>query len=250
MENRIRPLSPWQLAVAAGVEGICFLTALLLHLVESVGVLIALQTGVAVTYALSVGATLVSCAVVAPLRLGRWLWYLRWQEHPAQPPPLSRLWTGYRHWFTAARWQWAIWRRQTTLLLITAAPGLLVWGYGDRLTRQGNGVNSLLFFVLGGFLLLAAGAVILLRRCRYALIPLLIDRGCSAPLAVQVSIRLTRRRTGEWLNFWGSRVGQLLLCLVPGVSLWVRPRLHREYVLLLTGWLRPIPLDTTQRIPT
>ena len=139
---------------------------------------------------------------------------------------------------------------QVVLLLITAAPGLLVWGYGDRLTRQGDGVNSLLFFVLRGFLLLAAGAVILLRRCRYALIPLLIDRGCSAPLAVQVSIRLTRRRTGEWLNFWGSRVGQLLLCLVPGVSLWVRPRLHREYVLLLTGWLRPIPLDTTQRIPT
>lgn len=248
MIKTMRPFSPWQLAAAAGVEGLYTLAAMLLHLVESVSLLIAFHKASPPAYGTAAGTALISFLLLAPLRLGRWRWYLRLQDKPGEIPAFLQLLAGCRYWGAAVSWQWAVWWRQTGLLLVASLPTALLWGYGDRLTARQEPTKSLLWLVMGSLALLGAVTVTGLRRCRYALAPLLILRGCTAPLAVQLSLRLTRRRTGAWVNFWGDRAGWLLLCLLPGAAFWVLPRLRREYTALLTGWLEDIPLEATRRL--
>lgn len=248
MTDAVRPLTPWQTVAAAGMEGVFFLAVLLWRLVDCGALLWALQSGTPVAYGRAAAVAVGGCAVLAPLRLGRWLWYLRWQDNPRTPPGWWRLVAGFRRFRAAVGWRWAVWWRQTGLFLLTALPGLLCWSWGDRLTRQGEATASLLWLILGAVALLGAAAVTGLRRCRYALAPLYVARGCSAPLAVHLSLRHTRRRTGAWLNFWGDRSGRLLLCLLPGAALWVCPRLWREYVALLSGWLGEASPEATRRL--
>ncbi len=248
MSEKVLPFTRWPWLAAAGVEGLCLLIPLSLHLAESLLLLAALEQNTPQAYALAAGAAVGGGVLTAPLRWGLWRWYGRLRERPGQPPSATRLFAGYRRPLAAVGWRWAVWWRQTVLFLTAAIPAALLWGYGDWLTRKGEPALSLLYLVLGGLVLLGAAIVTALRRCRYALVPLLLERGCSAPLAMQLSLRLTRRRTGQWVNFWGDRTGWLLLCLLPGGCLWALPRLRWAYLALLEGWLDAADFGATRNI--
>lgn len=231
------PFTRWTWLAAAGVEGLFLLVTLSWYLVDSLCLLAAMERNTPAAYGLAVGVALGGSVLTAPLGWGVWRWYRRLRECPAAIPSFFRVFTGYRRPLAAVSWRWAVWWRQTGLFLTAAIPAALLWGYGDRLTRQGEPAMALLYLVLGGLALLGAAVVTALRRCRYALIPLLLERGYSATLAVQLSLRLTRRRTGQWVDFWGGRAGLLVLCLFPGGCLWALPRLRWGYLALLEEWL-------------
>ena len=247
MQNTLTPFTRWHWLTAAGVEGFSVLAMLGVHLVESLFLMAALTEPTPARYGLAVVMAVAGGALVAPLRLGVWRWYSRAQACPGKIPSPLWVWTGYGRPLAAVGWRWAVWWRQTGLFLVAAVPAALLWSYGDRLARAGEGELSVMYLLTGAVALLGAVAVTVLRRCRYALAPLLLERGYSAPLAVQVSLRLTRRRTGEWVNFWGDRAGWLCLCLVPGGVLWALPRLRRAYRALLTEWLT-VPAEATRKL--
>lgn len=243
-------LTPSQRLTAAVVEGLYWLTALLLRLVESTLLLTAFTAETTPSYIAAAAGALGYSLLLAPLRLGRQMWYSALAEQPRRTPPIRTLWAGYRHWRGAVSWRWSRWWRLTVILLAASVPAALLWGYGDRLTRLGNPTHSLLWLVLGGIALLGGLGLWCARRCRYCLVPLLLAQGYTAPLAMQLSISMTRRRTGQWINFWGGQLGRLILCILfPPAALWLLPALRLSYTGLLGGWVRqgacilpPIPI--------
>ncbi|MBQ9859493.1 MAG: hypothetical protein IJO76_02300 [Clostridia bacterium] len=231
-------LTPSQRLTGATVEGLYRLTALLLRLVESTLLLTAFTVNTPTLYIGAALAAGVYSLVLAPLRVGRQIWYCRLAEQPRRVPPIAVFWSGWRHWRGAIGWRWSRFWRLTALLLVSASPAALLWGYADRLTRLGNGVQSLLWSLLGTLALLGGLGIWCVRRSRYALVPLLLAEGHTAPLAMQVSIAMMRGRTREWINFWGEQAGRLLLCLLfPPSAFWLLPTVHLSYTTRLNRWL-------------
>ncbi len=243
--------SRWQWTKAAAVEGLYWLIYSLLRLPECVCLLLAFSTGSDTAYLTAAGLAIGSSLLLAPLRLGRLRWALHWHNEPEYTPALRLLWGGGRRFGAAVGWRWGLWWRLCAGLLLSCLPAALLWGYGSFVSQQGETALSLLWLALGAIAWLSGTIVVGLRRLRYAAAPLLILQGYSAVLALHLSRHLTRRRTGQLLNFWGDRFGWLALCVLPGAALWVLPRLRRDHTALLLSWLQTedalLPLLTPAR---
>lgn len=231
------PITGWERARSAAAEGIYYTAILLLWAAECVSLLLAFQRPSLAAGAAAAGIVLLCRTLAAPLRLGRQQWYLQRWAHPDKPASMGLLFSGFRRWGSAVRWRLSVWWRHTLLLTVALLPGQLLWSYGNYLSRQGQAGPTFMWFFLGSMALLAGWGAAQLRRCRYALIPLLILRGYTAPMALHLSIQYTHRRTGEWLNFWGRQIGRLLISLIAPVSLWMMPPVRLAYTACLISWL-------------
>lgn len=201
-------LTGWQRAAAAGVEGGYVLLYLLLRLADCLPLLWLWQDSGAATAPLTMPRQLALCAIAGawllqalllpPLRLGREIWYYRLAANPAQTPPLRVLFAGFRRFGDAIGWRWRFWWQRTTFLTLGFIPTALIWGYGSM---AGGSILWLCAGCLPWFMALLLAGV---WQCRYAATPLLLADGWGAAAAMQLSVRLMRRKRGAYINLWGT----------------------------------------------
>lgn len=237
----------WQKLAAIETEGVYLLFWLCLRLAEWLPLLWLLNSGfpaVAPTpahltaVAAVAGGWLLQGVCLPPLRLGRLLWYARLADEPQCIPPLTLLFAGWRRWGAIFRWRWLLWWRRTVALCLACLPALTVWQVGAAADTAYQ-----LLWLLGGFLLLGGGLLLLwLRQSRYALAPLLLAEGWGASAALQLSARILKGQGTATLAFWGARVPCLAGCLLPPFALWLIPSLRLENAARLLWHRRHGPL--------
>lgn len=237
MTRRLPPLTGWQQAAAAGVEGLFLLTWLLARLAEC-GARLWLagrpQTVLPEPFgsgALAAVCTLLQGLLLAPLRLGRLHWYRRLCTAPEPLPSLRPLAVGWRQWKAALGWRWRLWWRRMAALMTAALPAMLLWSFGAA-----DAAAAPLWLPAGALALAGGAAAAALWLCRYASAPLLVLEGYPAGAALQLSVRIMRGHRGAYVNFYGSHAAALLSCLLLVPAFWVLPRFHRDKTALLLQW--------------
>lgn len=197
-------LSSRQLVAAWTVEGLYALPALVLRVVEFLGVW--WLTDPTVTFSLTappvgmVGISwLLQAALLPPLRLGRLAWYQRLVT-AGGVPSLRLLLTGFRRWGGAIRWRWQVWRRRLVAAVIAGLPTALTWGLAHRLTLSEQTTAGLAWAGVGALLLPLAAMGVWLWECRYAPAPLLLLAGCPAGAVMGLSARAMTGHRRQYLN--------------------------------------------------
>ncbi len=170
----------------------------------------------------------------APARLGRIGWYRLLIKEPSAAGQPRAFFAGWRHWAAAIGWQWQRWWRLTAAFLIACIPAAAVWGLGDRLGRRsGDTVLPFLCLLVGGLLFVLATGGVAVWSLRYALAPLFVWDGCPASAAMQLSARQMRHHRCAYIEFCGSWLWRLSLCLLLIPVPWVLPDFHREQTAFL-----------------
>lgn len=220
----MKAITGWKLVTAITVEGACLLVSLLCRL-----------AGLWITYLWLAGALpgknglwilLLAVGhglVLAPMRLWRIAFY--------KGSPIT-LWHCL---VQGISWRWQLWWRRTGLLALLWIPTALLWGRGDYLhrTHEGLPILCLLLGILTGLLALISTW---LWQCRYAAAPLLILQGHSAGAAMQLSLRVMRRRLTAYINFLGEWFLPLAACLLLLPAIWILPQFRAAHWSLLQSW--------------
>ncbi len=240
--SHTKPLTAWQRAAALATEGACLLP----YIISVLGGLFGLTRPprvipfIPVTWQpiLTTAITTILYGVVrAPLRLWRTACYVQLCEEDGTLPSLSPV----GRWGPAILWRWQLWRRRTLTLAITCAPSALLIGYGSVISRdaQKSAIQPVLWLAGGGIALILGVLAAAILQCRYTLAPLFLLRDCPAGATMALSARTMRGRIGEYINFLGSELPRLCLCLLIVPIVWVIPAFQRRRIALLLSWMPP-----------
>ena len=234
MENT-HTLIRWQRAAALAIESACLLVFLLTAATE-LWLQTLPMTDPVPPYLTLVALSLLSGAVLAPLRLWRAAYYVRLSRNTSALPslrPCGRV-------TTAILWRWQLWWRRAAATAIACLPCALLWGCGSfSAQRSVSRVTPLLWLLAGGLALLGGVIAATVWQCRYVLAPLFVLRGYSAGAAMALSAHTMRRRIGTYINFLGGELPTLLSCLLFIPAVRIIPSFALRRTNLLIGWMPP-----------
>ncbi len=226
----------WRRAATLAIEGayrLPYLTLLTLSLAQAVYPPPALhEYTVAARLLLT---TLLYSSIMAPLRLWRVAWYSRLTRTPSQLPSLQLP----RHLWRAIGWRWHLWWRRALATLIGGLPASILWSFGSTARVRENGAAPLIWLLLGQIALLTGTVGAALWQCRYVLAPFYLLTGEAPDAAMALSARTMRGKRCAYINFIGSELPRLLLCLLVIPALWVVPAFRRRRYTLLLSWVKP-----------
>lgn len=237
-----KPLTAWQRAAALATEGACLLPILLavgggLFALYRPPYLLPVVPATWQPLLLTVVAALLYGAVHAPLCLWRTAYYVRLCGAGEALPSLRPTGRG----FAALGWRWQLWCRRAAAGVIACAPSALMLTYGSVVSRTADtaAMQPALWLTAGLVALLVGVTVAAIWQCRFCLAPLFLLRGVPAAAAMALSARAMRGHLGEYVDFLGSELPRLTLCLLLIPAAWRVPAFRRRRAAMLLSLMPP-----------
>lgn len=237
-----KPLTPWQRAAALATEGVCLLPILLavgggLFNLYRPPYLLPVVPAAWQPLVLTTAAALLYGALRAPVRLWRTAYYVRLCYAGDALPSLRPTGRG----FAALGWRWLLWGRRAAALAIACAPSALMLSRGAAVSQETDtaAIQPVLWLAAGAIALLGGLTVAALWQCRYTLAPFFLLRGAPAAASMALSARAMRGHLGEYVNFLGAELPQLIPCLLLIPAVWIVPAFRRRRTALLLSFMPP-----------